>query len=156
MLSDLQVAGLLLGLLFFGCRSAPDESVDVLAERAELDESDDSNVSGDSKPKSRQTWGPVIQTGVASRYADSLAGRPTASGEPYDPDAMTCAHKKFPFGTKLHIKVLRTGAEANCTVNDRGPYAKGRILDMSRAVAEEAGVDGIAKVELRKLQPPSR
>lgn len=156
MRSDLQAAGLLLGLLFFGCRSSPDESVDVLGDRAEPEASDHSNVSGDSKSKSQKTWGPVIQTGVASRYADSLAGRPTASGEPYDPDAMTCAHKKLPFGTKLHITVLRTGDEASCTVNDRGPYAKGRIVDMSRAVAEKAGVDGIAKVQLRKLRAPSK
>lgn len=95
--------------------------------------------------------GPVIETGVASRYADSLAGRPTASGETYDPNAMTCAHRKLPFGTRLHIKVLRTGAESTCRVNDRGPFAKDRILDMSRAVAEKAGVDGIAKVELHRI-----
>ncbi len=96
--------------------------------------------------------GAPYQTGIASRYADSLAGNPTASGEPYDPDAMTCAHKKLPFGTRVHIKVLRTGAEATCRINDRGPFAKDRILDMSRAVAEEAGIEGIAKIELRKLE----
>lgn len=96
------------------------------------------------------------QTGEASYYADALAGRPTASGEPYDPQKPTCAHSTLPFDTWLLVTVTTSGAKARCRVNDRGPYAKGRVLDVSRSVAEALGLvtQGTAMVRLQGVSPP--
>ena len=72
----------------------------------------------------------------ASYYADSLAGNSTASGEPYDPKKLTAAHRTLPFGTRL--RVTREGhGEVLVTVNDRGPFIDGRVIDLSRAAAEK-------------------
>lgn len=79
------------------------------------------------------------QVGSASYYHDSLAGRKTANGERYNPRAMTAAHRTLPFGTRLKVTNLANGRSVFVTVNDRGPYAKGRILDLSRAAAEKLG-----------------
>lgn len=99
---------------------------------------------------------PVIETGIASHYADSLAGRPTASGEAYDPRKFTCAHPKLPFQTMLEVVRVKTGRRVRCRVNDRGPFAKGRIIDLSRAAAEALGMDGITKVRLRRVKVSSQ
>jgi rare lipoprotein A len=97
--------------------------------------------------------GPTSE-GIASYYHDSLAGNSTANGDRYDPDAATCAHRTLPFGSEVEIEDLKSGRTARCVINDRGPYAKGRLIDMSRAVAEELGVygkRGVAKVKVRVL-----
>jgi peptidoglycan lytic transglycosylase len=89
--------------------------------------------------------------GMASFYSDALRGRRTASGERYDPDALTCAHRTLAFGTRVEVIVKRTGASAVCRINDRGPYVGGRIIDVSHAMARRLGISegGIAEVDLR-------
>lgn len=84
---------------------------------------------------------------MASYYHDSLAGNLTASGVPYDPTELTAAHKTLPFGTKLRV-VRETGSEVFVTINDRGPFIEGRVIDLSRAAATEIGMieDGVAEV----------
>lgn len=77
------------------------------------------------------------QQGGISWYHDSLAGRRTANGERYNPRARTCAHKQHKFGTRLRVTITDTGATAECRVNDRGPFVSGRVLDVSRALAED-------------------
>ena len=78
---------------------------------------------------------PPIACAGASYYSDSLAGNPTASGVPYDPAKLTAAHRTLAFGTKL--RVVREGfGDVIVTVNDRGPFVDGRIIDLSRAAAE--------------------
>lgn len=104
-------------------------------------------------PREAPVLGPIIARGVASVYADSLAGRPTASGAPYDPTQATCAHKRYRFGTVLQVERVSNGKVATCVVNDRGPFHEGRILDLSAAVAEALDIDGIAQVRLRQLDP---
>ena len=74
--------------------------------------------------------------GKASYYADKFEGRPTASGEKYRKDMFTAAHRKLPFGTVIRVKNMENQREVVVTVNDRGPFVKGRILDLSRAAAE--------------------
>lgn len=98
--------------------------------------------------------GAPYQVGIASFYSDALTGNRTASGEPYDPSDKTCAHKKLPFGTVVEVKVLRTGKRAQCRVNDRGPFVKKRIIDLSKGMADELGVAGnsIHKVEVRVVE----
>ena len=94
--------------------------------------------------------------GVASYYSDALAGETTASGEPYDPRAETCAHLTHPFGTRLEVTRRDTGARVECRVNDRGPYVEGRVVDLSRRLAERLDMidEGIVEVRLRVV--PSR
>lgn len=79
------------------------------------------------------------ERGLISFYHDSLAGNLMANGKPYDPARPVCAHKTLPFGTKLEVK-LDDGGEASCTVSDRGPFVRGRILDVSKSVAKELGL----------------
>jgi rare lipoprotein A len=92
--------------------------------------------------------------GLASIYADGLRGRSTASGEPYDPRALTCAHPAWPFGAVLRVTDLETGRSVEATVNDRGPFVKGRIVDLSRAAAAALGPlgRGLFRVRLERLR----
>lgn len=100
----------------------------------------------------------VYQRGEASYYADKFNGRPTASGEPYDPTARTAAHRRLPFGTR--VRVTRTdvpdGPAVVVRINDRGPFAHGRVIDLSKAAARSLDMigDGVAAVELEIVERP--
>lgn len=83
---------------------------------------------------------------VASWYGEEFHGRLTASGERFDQNALTCAHRWLPFGTRL--SVLYRGREVVVTVNDRGPFVAGRDLDLSRGAARALGLEGVQKVEV--------
>ena len=80
-------------------------------------------------------------TGDASYYGKGFDGKKTASGEIFDRNAMTCAHRSLPFGTKLKVVRVKTGASVVVRVNDRGPYAKRRVLDLSAAAGKVLGLD---------------
>jgi rare lipoprotein A len=88
--------------------------------------------------------------GLASYYDDSFQGRKTAYGDTYDKNKFTAAHKKHPKGTKLKVTRLDSKKSVEVTVNDKGPYIKGRVVDLSRAAAERLGLiqDGIAEVKV--------
>ena len=96
------------------------------------------------------TDAPYQAVGLASYYAHKLHGRPTASGERYDETAMTAAHPHLPFGTVLRVTNLKNQRMVEVRVNDRGPFVKGRIVDLSRAAAKRLGMleDGIVRVKL--------
>ncbi len=81
------------------------------------------------------------QTMVASYYGYELAGSPTASGEPFDPEGYTAAHKSLPLGTLLRVN--HGGSSVTVTVNDRGPYVAGRDLDLSQGAAEAIGLTAV-------------
>jgi len=85
---------------------------------------------------------PAEQIGSASWYGDELRGKPTASGEPFNPDAMTAAHPSLPLGTHVEITALDSGRTVLVRINDRGPYHGGRILDMSFGAARALGLTG--------------
>lgn len=101
---------------------------------------------------------PPWQWGRASFYTDRLTGRPTATGEPYDPAAFTAAHRTLPLGS--YVDVARAdGRHVVVRINDRGPYAGGRVIDLSRRAAWELGMirEGVVEVALRVLWvPPPR
>ena len=88
-------------------------------------------------------------SGTASWYGPGFVGNPTASGAPYDPERLTCAHKELPLGTV--IRVSAHGLAVSCLVNDRGPYVGDRVLDMSRAGSRALGYDGLASVVIEVL-----
>ncbi len=93
-------------------------------------------------------------TGVASFYGAAFADRPTANGERFDPHAMTAAHRTLPFGTRVRVTNLENGRQVVVRINDRGPYRKGRVLDLSRAAARKLGFveDGVAQVRIEVLK----
>jgi rare lipoprotein A len=82
----------------------------------------------------------MTQTGEASWYGERHHGRRTASGEPFDMHALTAAHRTLPFGTRCRVTSLRSGRMVVVRINDRGPWSKGRIIDLSRAAAEAIGM----------------
>lgn len=79
---------------------------------------------------------------VSSWYGPGFHGRLTANGERFDQNAMTAAHKTMPFGTVLHLTNPANGKTATVRINDRGPYVKGRSLDVSKAAAQKLGLIG--------------
>jgi rare lipoprotein A len=93
----------------------------------------------------------IIQSGQASWYGPGLHGRRTASGEVFDTNALTAAHRSLPFGTRVKVTNHRTGRSTVVRINDRGPYARGRIIDLSRASAEAIGLSGVGAVSLAGL-----
>lgn len=95
----------------------------------------------------------VIQQGIASYYADRFQGRRTASGQPFDQQQLTAAHRYLPFGTKVLVTRADTGQSVEVTINDRGPFVKGRVIDLSKSAANELGMlyRGTAPVRLTYL-----
>lgn len=93
------------------------------------------------------------QSGKASFYSKSSSGRKTASGERLHHDSLTCAHRTYPFGTMLLVTNPANGNHVIVKVTDRGPYVKGRIIDLSVRAAQELGIiaQGIAPVIVEKL-----
>ena len=91
------------------------------------------------------------EEGLASYYADSLNGNPTASGEPYDKNALTAAHRTLPFGTMVKVTNLENSTSVVVRINDRGPHTKNRIIDVSGAAAKKLDIldSGTAKVRIK-------
>ena len=94
-----------------------------------------------------------LATGEASYYGPGFAGRLTANGERFNPSELTAAHKTLPFGTTLRVTNERNGKSVVVRVNDRGPYAGNRILDLSQGAASEIGMiaSGTARVRIDVL-----
>ncbi len=94
--------------------------------------------------------------GYASWYAGKFQGRMTASGEVFDTNEMTAAHRSLPFGTVVEVTHLDSSRTVEVRINDRGPFVEGRVIDLSRAAADELGMtgEGIARVRLRVLFLP--
>lgn len=93
-------------------------------------------------------------TGIASYYGGNFNGKRTASGEMFNKNAMTAAHRSLKFGTKLKVTNLRNGKTVLVRVNDRGPHVQGRIIDLSQAAAKKIGLAhaGTARVKLEVLK----
>lgn len=101
--------------------------------------------------------GPVLaqSTGHASYYGREFAGRKTASGERFNPNGMTAAHRSLPFGTQLRLTNVRTGHTAVVRINDRGPFVRGRVLDVSHGAARALGFAAAGTATL-KIEPMGR
>lgn len=91
------------------------------------------------------------ETGLAGWYGAELEGERTASGEPFDPDGMTAAHRTLPLGTMVEVTSVANGRNVVLRVNDRGPYHRKRIIDISRAAADRLGISGVGAVRVRML-----
>ena len=88
--------------------------------------------------------------GVASWYGAEMGRRRTANGERFDPEALTAAHRSLPLGTTVVVTSLATGKSVQVKINDRGPYVRGRKIDLSRAAAQKIGLTkhGVTKVRI--------
>ena len=119
------------------------------SEAASSSNSSSSNSASSNSSSSNSSWRDTNATagrsfsGVASFYGNE-SGSQTASGQRFDQNAMTCAHRSLPFGTKLRVSTGRRSVVV--TVNDRGPFIRGRVLDLSKGAARVLGMDGIAHV----------
>lgn len=91
------------------------------------------------------------ETGIASWYGRAFHGRRTANGERFDMRAMTAAHRSLPFGSLVRVRNPANSREVVVRINDRGPFKRGRIVDLSWAAAQQLGIHGLAPVELRPL-----
>lgn len=99
--------------------------------------------------------------GQASWYGPGFHGRPTASGEPFNRNALTAAHRSLPFGTRVRVENLRTGRSVEVRINDRGPFGhRRRIIDLSEAAGRVLGLGrsgaGVAPVRITILPKPRR
>jgi len=95
--------------------------------------------------------GYTTRKGLASYYADSHEGKTTANGETYRQGKITAAHKTLPFGTKVEVTNLSNNKSVVVRINDRGPFIRGRIIDLTKAAAREIDMvgAGVAKVKIR-------
>lgn len=102
----------------------------------------------------------AVERGKAVWYGAKFHGRKTASGERFNKDAMTAAHKTLPFGTVVRVTNLRNNRSVRVRINDRGPYGKGRMIDLAEAAARKLGMIGIgvipAKLEVLKYGPKKK
>lgn len=98
----------------------------------------------------------AYQVGLASWYGAEYAGARTASGERFNPSALTAAHRTLPFGTRVQVTNLENGRQVIVRVNDRGPFKRGRIIDLSHGAAQRlASLDqGLVKVRLDVVEWP--
>ena len=107
-----------------------------------------------SAPAALEAAPGVTTEGVASWYGAQFAGKPTASGEPFDPTALTAAHRTLPFGACVQVTLVSTGKSVQVRINDRGPFVAGRLIDLSEAAAARLGLttEGVGPVRLTPCQ----
>jgi rare lipoprotein A len=96
----------------------------------------------------------LISTGRASYYSNEFAGSRTASGEAFDPQELTAAHRTLPFGSRVRVTNQNNGRSVVVRINDRGPFSRGRLIDVSHAAAEHIGMirSGHAEVSLELVE----
>jgi rare lipoprotein A len=105
----------------------------------------------DREDDSEAVGGRPLQSGLASWYGPGFHGRRTASGERFDQNDMTAAHRSLPFGTRVRVVNQTTGRSVVVRINDRGPHVRGRIIDLSRGSARMLGIGGAARVRVVSL-----
>src|ERR1700744_486347 len=118
---------------------------------------DQTNAPSAKTTKTNATRHHWYQLGVASWYGRFFQGKTTASGQPYDEYAMTCAHRSLPLGSVLRVTNLRNNKSVVVRVNDRGPVPESRVIDLSYAAASSLGFSqrGIAPVKVELLSAPT-
>ncbi len=107
-----------------------------------------------SRPSPVSSFERDVQVGFASYYDSRFDGSRTASGERYDEKALTAAHRTLPFGTRVQVTNLENGRSVVVTITDRGPFARGRVIDLSRRAAHKLDIlrDGTARVRLEVVE----
>jgi len=128
------------------------------AERSEKAEGRQNLVKDKVTVKKRDDGQPIIeQRGEASYYGPGFQGKKTATGEKFDQNERTAAHPALPLGTKATVTNLENGKSVDVKINDRGPYVKGRDIDLSKSAAKDLGMtkDGVAPVKIEAEVVPA-
>jgi rare lipoprotein A len=123
-----------------GGSSAPEAAADQASASGMGDAAPQPEVSAPAPVRLSFKPGRDIGRGMASWYGPGFHGRKTANGERFDMGELTAAHKTLPFGTKVLVSNPRTGKQVVVRINDRGPYARGRVIDLSKAAAAQIGL----------------
>lgn len=107
-----------------------------------------------SSPNTGRSWLGFTESGTASFYADKHVNQITASGERYQHSFKTAAHKKLPFGSRVKVTNLKNGKSVIVKINDRGPFVKGRIIDLSKSAFQSIGntASGLIKVKIEVIK----
>jgi len=100
----------------------------------------------------KEEYEEYLETGLASWYGPGFYGKKTANGEVYTGKEMTAAHRNLPFGSKVKVTRLDNGKSVIVRINDRGPFKKGYVIDLSEAAAKEIGMSKNTEVELRIIK----
>ncbi len=132
------------------------EKVKEKAARSEKAEGRQNLVKDNVTVKQGENGQPIIeQRGEASYYGPGFQGKKTATGEKFDQNQPTAAHPALPLGTKATVTNLENGKSVDVKINDRGPYVKGRDIDLSKSAAKELGMtkDGVAPVQIEAELP---
>ena len=100
----------------------------------------------------------TVERGLATWYGGKFHGRPTASGEPFDQDEMTAAHRSLPMGSRVRVTNLNNDLSVVVRINDRGPFGKGRVIDLSRAAADQIDMlgSGVVPCTVEVLSIPEK
>jgi rare lipoprotein A len=130
--SNIVLTALLSTLTFYGCNT------------------DQTDTQKPVEKQNAESKSPHKEIGEASWYGKELHGQQTASGDKFDQNAMTAAHPSLPIGTKAEVTNLENGKKVDVTINDRGPFAKGRAIDISGGAAKKLDMkkNGTAKVKI--------
>lgn len=160
--------------LSIGCKSAPEprstvsasgDPEDIFFEKNKVDHSIAQSIKQDLNPSTVTRYdlkdsdlGDFDEIGYSSWYGSQYKGRPTASGEPFDPNKLTAAHKTLPLGSVVRVQNLENNKEAVVRINDRGPFVEGRILDVSEKAADilDFKQKGVTKVGLKVIKTGSQ
>ncbi|MEA2028480.1 MAG: septal ring lytic transglycosylase RlpA family protein [Campylobacterota bacterium] len=125
----------------------------IIAITYDTGDNNENNQTQTTPPKTVQKTPIFLQEGVASYYADKFQGKPTASGELYDREVLSGAHKTLPFGTMVKVTRASNDKSVIVRINDRGPYSKKRVIDLSYRAAQEIDLilAGVATVKVEVL-----
>jgi rare lipoprotein A len=137
MLSNLPIIALVISIaLVAGCSRSTDEK-------------------RDDRPRRKEKRPHFVQTGMASWYGKGLKGGRTASGERFDPEGLSAAHRTLPFGSIVRITNLRNNRSVSVRITNRGPFIRGRIIDVSPAAARELRMvrSGVTRVRIEVSTP---
>ena len=128
----------------------PTRNSDILADPAGSAAAERSADGARSPDGSRDSAG-ALEKELASCYGSKFHGRRTASGERYDRHAMTAAHRTLPFGTRVRVRSVVTGKEVVVRINDRGPFKRSRVIDLSQAAFNALGLQGRGVIQVELL-----
>lgn len=133
-------------ILLAGCTGLVPERAAISQAQARSDGDDEKATSDESKDEARGSKHAGCKSGRMVRSAYYWQGRHTASGERFNPDGLTAAHRTLPFGTRLTVTNPRTGKSVEVVINDRGPFVRGLHIDLSRGAARAIGLTGTGTV----------
>lgn len=136
-------------LVLSGCAPAP-----VYRTKASSDYVSSAKADAGGKPVNQDEWPLAVTTGIASYYGKEFHGRKTANGEIFDMNSLTAAHRTLPFGTIVKVINVANNKEVTVRINDRGPFIKGRIIDLSYGAAAEIDLLSVGQVKLEIIKYP--